>query len=150
MHEVIIFLNSLNFFYTFLIQGCNFCLLVCFFVWSLSPHSRIYHSLEDVTISGEGLHIFTYARHLWPLSSEGSFACHTYYDTGRPFIMVISENPWHTPIAERLAGELSLPVLTTYICRGWNSNTQPSACGANALTHCDTAAACNFLHIMYV
>ena len=38
-----------------------------------------------------------------------------------------------TPIAERLAVELSLPVLTTKLCRGWDSNTQPSACKANAL-----------------
>ena len=28
------------------------------------------------------------------LSNEGSLACHTYCDTGRPFIMVISEDPW--------------------------------------------------------
>ena len=39
-----------------------------------------------------------------------------------------------TPIAELLAVELSLPAFTTEICRGWDSNTQPSACGANALT----------------
>ena len=45
-----------------------------------------------------------------------------------------------TPIAERLAVELSLPVFTTEFCRGWISNTQPSACGANAPTHCATAA----------
>ena len=39
------------------------------------------------------------------------------------------------PIAERLAVELSLPVFTTYVCRDWDSNTQLSACGTNALTH---------------
>ena len=50
----------------------------------------------------------SYARHSWPLSSEGSLACHTYCDTGHPFIMVISEDPWHTPIAERSAVELSI------------------------------------------
>ena len=33
-----------------------------------------------------------------------------------------------TPIVERLAVELSLPVFTTWICRGWNSNTHPSPC----------------------
>ena len=38
-----------------------------------------------------------------------------------------------TPIAERLTVELSLPVNTTY--------TQPTAYGANALTHCATATA---------
>ena len=41
-----------------------------------------------------------------------------------------------TPVAERLAVELSLPVLTTE-----DSNTQPSACEANVLTHCVTDAA---------
>ena len=28
-------------------------------------------------MTGEGLQILTYARHLWPLSSDGSLACHT-------------------------------------------------------------------------
>ena len=45
-----------------------------------------------------------------------------------------------TLVEERLAMELSLPVFTTYVCRGWDSNNQPSACKANALTHCTTAA----------
>ena len=49
-----------------------------------------------------------------------------------------------TLIAEGLAVELSLPVFATYVCRGWDSNTQPSACGANALTHCATTAAISF------
>ena len=42
-------------------------------------------SHRDVTITGEGLQILTYARHLWSLSSEGSLACHTYCDMGHPF-----------------------------------------------------------------
>ena len=42
-----------------------------------------------------------------------------------------------TLIAERLALELSLPVFTT--CHGWDSNIEPFACEANALTHCATA-----------
>ena len=41
-----------------------------------------------------------------------------------------------TLIAERLAVTTCFYV---YGCRGWHSNTQPSACGANALTHCATA-----------
>ena len=40
-----------------------------------------------------------------------------------------------TPNAERLALELSLPVLTTELSRSWDSITQPSARGANALAH---------------
>ena len=35
--------------------------------------------------------------------------------------------------AERLAVELTLPVFTTEVCRGWDSNTQNSACNVNAL-----------------
>ena len=31
----------------------------------------------------------------------------------------------HTPNAERFAVEMSLSVLTTLVCRGWDSNTQP-------------------------
>ena len=42
----------------------------------------------DVTITGEGLQILSYTRHLLPLSSDGSLACHTSCDTGHPFIMV--------------------------------------------------------------
>ena len=64
-----------------------------FLFLGLSSHSRIFHSYGDVTITGEGLQILTHARHSWPLSSEDSLACHTYCDTGHPFIMVISENP---------------------------------------------------------
>ena len=32
------------------------------------------HPFGDVTIAGEGLQILTYARNLWPMSSEGSLA----------------------------------------------------------------------------
>ena len=45
-----------------------------------------------------------------------------------------------TPIAEHLALELSLSVFTTLVCRGWDANTQTSARGAHALTHCATTA----------
>ena len=56
----------------------------------------IFHSYGDVTITDEGLQILTYTRHSWPMSSEGSWACSTYCDTGRPFKMVISEDPSHS------------------------------------------------------
>ena len=72
------------------------CLFVCLFLRSLSSLSRIFHSYGDVTIAGEGLQILTYARHSWLLGSEGSLACHTYYDTGHSLIMVISEDPCHS------------------------------------------------------
>ena len=72
------------------------CLFVYLFVWSFfSSYSRIFQSFGDVTIDGKGLQILTYARHLWPLSSEGSLARHTYCDTGHP-IIIIPEEPWHS------------------------------------------------------
>ena len=54
-----------------------------------------------------------------------------------------------TPIAERLAVELSLPVFIDSGCRAWDSNTQPSACEAIALTDCATTICAMFwcLHI---
>ena len=69
-------------------------------------HSRIFHSYGHVTIAGEGLQILTYAWHSWPLSCEGSLACHTCCDTRHPLIMIISKDSWHS---HRLAVELSLP-----------------------------------------
>ena len=63
------------------------CLFVCLFVFL--SHSKIFHSYGDVSITVEGLKILIYA---WPLSSEGSLVCHTYYDMGHPFKMVISED----------------------------------------------------------
>ena len=50
-----------------------------------------------------------------------------------------------TPIADRLAVELSQLILTTNVFRGWDSSTQPCGCGANASIYCAAAAACNWL-----
>ena len=47
------------------------------------------------------------------------------------------------PIVERFVVELSLPVFTTLVWCSWDSNTQPSAWGANTLTNCATAVARN-------
>ena len=105
-------------------------------VWSFSSQSRISHSYGDVTITDEGLQILTYARHLWAVSSVNFFMIslphllwyetfvHTDHFRG-PVTL--------TPNAERLTVELSLHVLTTYVCRGWDSNIKLS--GANAVTH---------------
>ena len=137
-------------------------LFVCLFVRGFSSQWRIFNSYEYVTMTGEWLQILTYARHLWLLSGNGFLACHTYCDIGHPFIMVISEDLWQSHLlpsvwqqichylfllptsVEWLAVDLSLPVFTTYVCRGWDSNTQLSACGANALTHCAAAAATSY------
>ena len=93
------------------IHVCRIYNLDMFFVWffiSLSSHSRTFHSYGDVTITGEGLQILTYARHSWQLSSEGSLTCHSHCDTGLPFIMVISEDPLHSHL---------LPSVWQWSCR---------------------------------
>ena len=69
------------------------------------PTREFFTHME--TIPGEGLKFLTYAGHSLPLSSEGSLACHTYCDTGHPFIMVISEDPRHSHL---------LPSVWQWIC----------------------------------
>ena len=73
---------------------CSVCLFVCLF--GVFRPTREFFTHMETSPAGEGLQIFTFDRHSWPLSSEGSLTCHTYCDTGHPFIMVISEDPWHS------------------------------------------------------
>ena len=67
----------------------------------------------------------TYARHsaLMAIEQRGFFSV-------PPTVTILAVYNGHlqgpvtlTPIAERLAVELSLPVFTTSVCRGWDSNT---------------------------
>ena len=67
----------------------------CLFIFGVYRPTWAFRTYGDVTIAGEGLQIMTYARHSWLLRNEGSLAYHTYCDTGHPFIMIISEDPWH-------------------------------------------------------
>ena len=92
-------------------------------------------------MTGEGLQILTYTWHLWLLSSEGSFSEMTLINGCPVYNGHLLGPVTLKSIAQRLEVELSLHVFTIYVCRGWNSNTKPSACGANALIHCTTAAA---------
>ena len=107
-----------------------------FFVQGLQSHSRISHSYGDITIAGEGLQILTCARHSWQLSCEGSLACHTYCDTGHPFIMVISEDPSHSHpgVCQWSCHYLFLRLRS--IAAGIRTPNNPLA---NALAHCATA-----------
>ena len=63
----------------------------------------------------------------------GCLACHTYYDTGHPFIMVISEDPWHSHLLPRFSSGAVTTCFKTWVCRGSDSNIQPYACWANTL-----------------
>ena len=66
------------------------------FVWVFSSRSRIFNRIlwRRHHCRWRAAIFFTYARHSWPLSSEGSLVCHTYCDKGHPFIMVIFEDLW--------------------------------------------------------
>ena len=66
----------------------NFCL----FWFGFFCPTREFHSHGDVIMVGEGLQ----TQHLWPFSSEGSLACYTHFDMGHLFMMVISEDVWHS------------------------------------------------------
>ena len=80
---------------SFHLKSCRYG-YICLFVLDFTSHSKIFHSYGGITIAVEGLQILTYAQHLWPFSSEVSLTCYTHCDTGLPFIMVISEDPWHS------------------------------------------------------
>ena len=102
-----------------------------FFVWGYCPTREFFTHMGTSPLLVKGCK--------WLLSSEGSLASHTYCDSGTVYDSHLRGPVTLTPIAERLAVERSLHVFTTYVSRGWDSNTQPSACGANAHTHCATA-----------
>ena len=55
-------------------------MFVCLFVFLM------FYFLIYITFSGEAFTNLTNARHSWPLSSEGSYACYTYCDMGHWFL----------------------------------------------------------------
>ena len=102
------------------------------------PTREFFYSFGDVTITGEGLQILTNARHLWPLSSEGSLACQTY--CGASIYNGHLRGPITlTSLAERLAVELSLPVLNDLGMLWLVFNHSTSRLRCETLTHCANA-----------
>ena len=59
-------------------------------------------------ITGEGLQNAIYSRLLWPMSIEGSLACHAIFDTGHPFIIDISSLGTCDTCSEGMTVEMSL------------------------------------------
>ena len=120
--------------------------IVCLFgVFRRTQYSYPIHSYEDVTITGEELKILKYAFELWPFSSEGPSVWHTYCDTGHLFMIVISDDPWHSHL---LLNVLQSRYHYLFLC-GWDSNTQPSVCKVNALTDCVIAVVSMRLIVSY-
>ena len=64
--------NHLNFKVCVKFGHC-FCLFGVF-----RPTRERFTHIETSLLPVKGLHILTYARHSWPLRSEGSLACHIY------------------------------------------------------------------------
>ena len=91
-------------------------------------YSKIYMETSSLPVKG---------CKFWPMLCTHRHCASVYNNHLREFMTL-------TPIAGRLAVELSLPIFTTKICRGWDSNTT-CACGANALTHCAIAAVNNHM-----
>ena len=75
------------------------CLLgyfVCLYFW-VSSYSKKFLFYADATITGEGAANFDLCSSLMATVHWGFFlACHTSIYTRNPFIMVISEDPWHS------------------------------------------------------
>ena len=72
------------FYYSYLDESFSFNInstYVC--LYGVFRPTREFFTHSEKSPLPLGLQILTYARHSWPLSSEGSLACHTYCDMGR-------------------------------------------------------------------
>jgi hypothetical protein len=98
------------------------CLFVCF-----ESHEQFFSYLATVAITGDWAANLDLCLALTALSSEGSFTCHTYCDTGPPFFKVISERPVILPSECRALGEGGI---TTY------SRRLPARAGLELTTYC--------------
>ena len=114
------------------------CLIVCF---------EVFVPLEDFFTHMETSPWPVKGCKFWPmLGTHGHCPVKVFWadtPTVTPGILVC----WSSPrtrgtltYCRRLAVELSIPFLTTYVCRGWDSNTQHFACEVNALTYYANAA----------
>ena len=89
-------LNKSEYDYIFFI-----CIFLCLRV--LRPTREFFTNMETSQLLVKALNFnLDSVQHTWTLSGEGSFACHTYCDRRHPFIKVISEDPWHSPMLPSL------------------------------------------------
>ena len=88
------------------------CLCVSFF-GGFRPTREFFTHMETSPLPLKG-----YVRHSWSLCSDGSLACHTYCYTGHPFIMTISEDPWHLHLLSSVwqCHYLFLPLWSVALC----------------------------------
>jgi hypothetical protein len=87
-----------------------FFLFVCLIV--LSHTSNFFSYLVAVTITGDRTANLDMCLALTAFSSESSFTCHTYCDTGPPFLRSYPKDPWFSLLnAVLLAKKQLLPIL---------------------------------------
>jgi hypothetical protein len=79
-------------------------LFICF-----ESHEQFFSYLATVTIAGDRAANLDLCLALTAFSSESSFTCHTYCDTGPPFLRSYPKDPWFYLLnAVLLAKEQSL------------------------------------------
>ena len=135
------------------IKPCCFC---CFFWWSFSlqfvclfgvyhPTQEFFTQMETSPLPVKGCKFLYLCWALMAIEQWVFFSVpHLLWHRASVYNGHLQRPRTLTPIAERLAVELSLPVFTTKVCRNRDSNTQPSTCRANTLTHCATATVSPF------
>ena len=124
----------------------NMC--VCF--ESFSSHSRIVHSYGDLTNDQWKVTHFCLCSALMTIEQWGFFSVpHLLWHGASVYNGHLQGPKTLTPIAERLAVELSRPIFTTKVGRGWDLNTQPFAREVNAKAPCATGAVINMLFLEY-
>jgi hypothetical protein len=90
---------------------------VCLFVFvCFESHEQFFSYLATVAITGDRAANLDLCLALTAFSSEGSFTCHTYCDTGPPFLRSYPKDTWFYLLdAVILAKEQSLPILNVLI-----------------------------------
>ena len=73
--------------------GTRFCFVCLGFFY----HSKSFNSFGE-PVKGYKFWPILHTHGHCKLNSEGSLTCHIYCDTGQPFIMVISEDSWHSQL----------------------------------------------------
>ena len=87
--------------------GCSLCLSVC-----LASHEQYFSYLATVTNAWDRAANLDLCLALTTFNSEDSFTCHTYCDTGPPFLRSYPKDLWFYLLnAMPLANEQLLPIL---------------------------------------
>jgi hypothetical protein len=85
----------------------NYHLYLC-----LESHGQFFSYLATAIITGDRAANLDLRLALTAFSSEGSFTCHTYWDTGPPFLKSCLKDLWFSLLSVVLmATEQSLPIL---------------------------------------